>query len=85
MKHHIIKESNSKHTLCGLSTSIIRCRPRYGFCNLESNHSNINIFGQCKQLHHDAYAVMDKNMISLADDNDFDSDICAFCLKNEVQ
>lgn len=69
-KHHIRKQSNPEYTWCGLRIEIIRCRPRYGFCNLQSGH----------QIHHDASAKIPDNMISLADDDDNDYDICDECL-----
>lgn len=87
MKHHIIKYSDSKFTLCGLSTVIIRCRPRFGTCNLESGHQLLNIFGYQKANHCDAWAEMPSDMISLTDNDDIDDDICNICLKinkNEI-
>jgi hypothetical protein len=69
MKHHI-KFSDSKYTVCGILVEVIRCRPRYGFCNLKSGHLT----------HHDVSIKMPDNMISLADDNDPDSSICETCL-----
>ncbi len=67
---HII---TSDLTYCGLSTKIIRCRRRYGYCNLQEGH--------WPKQPHDAYAIMPNDMITLADDEDSDSDICETCLK----
>lgn len=79
-KHHLIKDSDSKFTLCGKSTEVIRCRPRYGTCNLASGHQLFDLFGYCKSNGHDAWAEMPDNMISLADDDDHDNTICDICL-----
>lgn len=68
LKH--IRYYNSNITICGIKIDKIRCRPRYGFCNLESNHKS----------HHDASAHMANTMIEIADDDDPNDALCPICL-----
>jgi len=69
-KYHIIDftKFSKKITFCGKSAKIVRCRRRYGQCNLQDNH--------WPKTNHDAYAEMPSDMIEIADEDDSYSDVC---------